>query len=215
MVPIKFQFKDIIDLNEDLKQSPKALQVIVRTVLSRHLRKLRDSLKSRAPTRAQRNLAFSVRKSKSIEYATWAILGFLRSKRTSAQSAIIANVFQKGFAETGARGRYGHRSAENIWIPLPAAGLNLTPSQFLAMPGTFIRRSHAGNKIAFQRSESGTLWPMFVLKQRINPPSSPPIDFEGEVLADLPETLGDIQQTIAEVLEARGAVIRQAQNGGQ
>ncbi len=204
---LKFNFKDIADLTEDLRASPQALKTVIRTVTAVHLRKLRNAAKAQAPSRVQRNLGFSVPKRREVEVRVWAILGFLRKKRSDSQTAILANVVQKGFAETGARGQYGHRNAENIWIPLPAAGLNLTPTRFFTLPGTFIRRSKAGNKIAFQRSDRGTLWPMFLLRQRVRAPGHP-IDFEGAVESEMPEITEDIKETIVQVLEARGRALR-------
>jgi hypothetical protein len=215
MLPIKFNFAQIADLQDDLRNSPKALRAITAKITSQHLAKLRNELRSEVPARTgalRKTLAYSVKRSKTNTEGTWAIFGFLRKKRGSAQAAVAAGVLQKGKGVTGDRSKYGKPNRKYIWLPLLAGGFGggsgaIQPSQFFSLPGSFIGRSKAGNTIAFQRV-NGQLWPMFVLKQQIKL-SRPPLELEFNVEDELPEITADIQQTVADVLAVRGQALRQ------
>ena len=205
MIPLRFNFKDVADLNEDLRHSPKALNAIARRVLTLQLRKVRNELRPQVPVgmgKLRASLGSSIRKSKDSR-GIWAVFGFLRSKKISASTAIAANVLQHPGATAKKR--------ELLWIPTlnnrsAAGGAQITPTQFFAMPGTFISQTGAGNKMAFQRT-GDTLVPLFVLKKSVRL-SRPPLPIEARVEAAMPDLTADLQATFAQVLEARGAALK-------
>lgn len=212
MVPIKFNFKDIADLNEDIKASPRALSVIIQRVLSLQLRALRRELAPSIPRntgKLARSFGSSVRRGKQNKGAIFAIFGFLLGKRISAATAIAGNVLQHPGASPSKKSR--------IWVPVlsnrsAAGGAQITPQQFFQLPHTFVRDTPSGNRIAFQRIND-MLVPLFVLKRSVRL-SAAPLPLESSVERKLPEITGDIEQAISQVLAARGEVLRVI-SGGQ
>jgi hypothetical protein len=200
MAELKFKFNQLEDLDRDFQSSTKVLPIIIAKVLTLKLRELRGELRSFIP-RTTGNLAksfgFSVRRRRGLVTGR---IGFFSNKRTSASTAIAANVLQKGGA-TPKKGAY-------LWIPL---GMNrnadgsaqLTPRQLIDSGG-FVTISKAGNKIAFQRSGDQII-PAFILKTAVKL-SRPPVPIEQRVEAALPEITSDIPEFIKQVIEAKRAV---------
>jgi hypothetical protein len=199
MIPIRLNFKDIADLNEDLKASPRALTAIAQRVLSLRLRELRRELLPRVPRgrtgQLRRSFGASVRRQRA-SGGIRAVFGFLTGRRIPAGAVIAGNVLQKGSAVP--------RKRAYIWVPLQS-NRNVTPQDFFNAENTFIRMSRAGNKIAFVRS-GGQAVPLFVLKPWIKP-SAPPVPINEGVERKLPEITQDIQTMIAEVIAARRKVL--------
>jgi len=196
---IKFNFKDLTDLSADLKESPRALSVIVQRVLSQQLRQLRREMGPLVPRgvtgRLRRSFGVSVRR-KASTGDVLATFGFMSGRRVSANSAIAANVLQKPGA-TARKGAY-------LWIPT-RANTNISPRDFYSAENTFIRMSKSGNKIAFIRS-GDSIVPLFILKRTVRL-GAPPVPIDQRVEAELPTISEQIQTTIAQVIEARKKVL--------
>jgi hypothetical protein len=196
---IKFSFKDLIDLDNDLEASKKAIPLIVMRTLRAQLAPLRNQLRSLIPRttgRLARSFGYSVRRKGSIVTAQF---GFLLNKRISASAAIAANVLQAG----GARPRKG----AYLWIPLPPirnadGSAQVTPRQLISAGG-FVATSQAGNKIAF--FPNGL--PAFILKTFVKL-SRPPLPIEQRIEAEAPEIASGIEESIASVIEAKRAAER-------
>jgi len=190
---LRFDMKQLVDLNEDLRQSPKSLPIVVQRVLSLTLRQLAVSMRSLVPRGAtgalRRSLSASVKRQQG---AVVGVFGLLSSRR-SGRTVVAGNVLQKGGAVASKR--------QYIWIPLPG-NKNVTPQDFFNAGNTFIRTSKAGNRIAFIRTGEGTALPMFVLKKTVRF-HQPPIPIQERVEAELPTITGDIQEGIAAVIIAR------------
>lgn len=195
MIPLRFNFKQIADLNEDLKKSPRALAVISQRVMSLHLRGLRAKLRSAIPSttgrlrKSFRSISKVDRRSKMTAVGS---IGFVTGKGISRESAIAANVLQKPGATAGKK--------PFLWIPIgsnrTAAGAQISPEQFFTLPDTFVR-----NGVAFQRNEQGII-PLFVLRRHVQL-SRPPIPIDQAVDAELPSILDDIAETVGQVITAR------------
>ena len=198
-VPIRFNFKDLADLNEDLKKSPRAASIIVQRVLSVALRRVRREQAPQVPRGAtggtRRSLGVSVRRSRT-QNAIIATYGFFRGRRVSARSAIAANVLQKPGAQA--------RKSAYLWIPT-SANQNVTPRDFFAADNTFIRTTAGGNRVAFVRSGDDAI-PLFILKRHVRL-SAPPVPIDQRVESELPVITQEIQDTIAQVIEARKAAL--------
>jgi hypothetical protein len=196
VIPIKFNLKDIFDLDVDLKQSVKSLPVIVQRVLTIQLRQLRNEMRplvARGTSgKLQRSFGSSVRRQRGNVLATF---GFL-TKGVSGRTVVAGNVQQKGSATP--------RKAGFLWIPLPA-NQNISPRDFFNAQNTFIRTTTAGNKVAYIRS-GDQIVPLFVLKKRVQL-SRPPLPIEQKVEGQLPEIQADIVETIAQIIEARKAAL--------
>ena len=201
---IKFKFKDLEDLDRDFRESTKAVPIIIQRVLTSKLRELRGELRSFIPRTTGtlvKAFGISVRRRRGVVTGR---IGFFSNKRTSASTAIAANVLQKGGA-TPKKGAY-------LWIPL---GMNrnldgsaqLTPRQLIDSGG-FITISKAGNRIAFQRSGDQAI-PAFILKTAIKL-SRPPVPIEQRVEQALPEITDEIPETIRQVIEAKRAAMNVA-----
>lgn len=190
---LRFDMKQLTDLSEDLRQSPKSLPIIVQRVLSLTLRGLAVSMRSLVPRGAtgalRRSLSASVRRQQG---AVVGVFGLLSSRR-SGRTVVAGNVLQKGGA--------GINKRQYIWIPLPG-NKNVTPQDFFNAANTFIATSKSGNRIAFVRSGEGRAVPMFVLKKTVRF-HQPPIPIQERVEAELPTITGDIQEGIAAVIVAR------------
>lgn len=194
MVPLRFNFAQLKDLDDDFKASEKAIPIIAQKVLKAQLGPLRSELRGmipRATGRLQRSFGFSIRRTKGNVTARF---GFLLNKRVSASTAIAANVLQAGGAHP--------RKGKYLWIPFrqnrAADGSALTTPRQLIDAGGFIAVSKSGNKIAFQRSGV----PAFVLKTFVKL-SRPPVPIEQRTEAALPQITGDIEDTIGAVIEAK------------
>lgn len=209
MATLRFNFKDIVDLNADLKASPKALSAVVQRVTALHLRRLRAQMKPAVPRGATGKLAASFGTSVRRRGANVsAVFGFLLGKRISASTAIAGNVLQRPGATA--------RKREHLWIPAllnraAGGGAIVTPAEFFARPNTFIRAVGGGKKMAFQRIGDSII-PMFVLQKSVSMRAQP-LNLQSNVEGVVPEIIDDIKDTIHQVLAARGAVVRSA-NGG-
>lgn len=191
---LRFNMKQLTDLSEDLRQSPKSLPIIVQRVLSLTLRGLAVSMRSLVPRGAtgalRRSLSASVRRQQG---SVVGLFGLLWSRR-SARTVVAGNVLQKGGAVANKR--------QYIWIPLPG-NKNVTPQDFFNAANTFIATSKSGNRIAFVRSGGeGLAVPMFVLKKTVRFHQAP-IPIQERVESELPTITGDIQEGIVAVIVAR------------
>lgn len=195
---LKFNFKDIADLNADIKQSPKALSIITQRVMQQQLRALAREMRPSVPRgvtgQLARSFAASVTRRQGI---VTGIFGFLVRRRMSGRTVVAGNVLQKGGATPKKRAY--------LWVPLPT-NRNVTPQEFFNASNTFIGKSKAGNKIAFIRQGDIAI-PLFVLKRSIRP-SAPPLPIGERVEGKLPEIGQDITDSITQVIAARGAALR-------
>ena len=201
-VPIRFNFKDLADLNEDLKKSPRAASIIVQRVLQRALRGVRREQAgqmTRTGRPALRSTVVKPRGSKGVVVATY---GILPGRRVSARAVIVGNVQQKPGAQV--------RKAAYLWIPT-TANKNITPRDFFAAENTFIRTTSGGNRIAFVRNGNDAI-PLFILKHNIRL-SRPPVPIDQRVETELPVITQEIQDTIAQVIEARKAALSALADG--
>lgn len=203
-VPLKLNFKDIFDLNEDLKKSPRAASIIVQRVLTVALRGIRRQQAGQVPRGTtgglRRSLGVSVRRSRT-QNAIIATYGFMRGRRVSARTAVAGNVLQKPGAQA--------RKSAWLWIPTKA-NQNITPRDFYAAENTFVRDVGA-NRIAFVRSGDDAI-PLFILKRNAKL-SQPPVPIDQRVEAELPVITQDIQDSIAQVIEARRAALQALSDG--
>jgi len=202
-IGLKFNFKDLISLDNDLEASKKAIPVIAAKVLTARLRQLRAEMRPQIPKgrtgALRRSFSFpTIRPSRSSPGTVRTNFGFMRGRAISAGTAIAANVLQKGGA-TPKKGKY-------LWIPLSsnrnADGTAMNSPRDLIAAGGFVAVSKAGNKIAFLRSGI----PAFILKQFVRLPA-PPVPIEARLERAAPEIAADITETIAQVVEAKKTVI--------
>jgi hypothetical protein len=202
-VPLRLNFKDIADLNADLKQSPRAAMAIVQRVLSLALRRVRREQAPQVPGGItgglRRSLGVSVRRSRN--NAIIATYGFFRGRRVSARTAVASNVLQKPGAQA--------RKSAYLWIPT-SANQNITPRDFFASENTFIKTVGA-NRVAFVRNGDDAV-PLFILKRNTKL-SAPPLPIDQRVTAELPVITKDIQDSIAQVIEARKAALQAIADG--
>lgn len=204
MIEWKFNYNQLKDLDRDMEASKRAIPIIVAKVLSPKLRELRNQLRALIPHatgKLARSFTHSVRRRQGLVSAR---LGFMTSGRVSASTAIAANVLQAGGAHP--------RKGVYLWIPLPpnrsADGSPLTSARDLLGAGGFIQTSKAGNRLAFNHAGQ----PLFVLKNFIKL-SGPPVPVAERVQAELPEITQDIEQSIAQVLAAKGEADKVARSG--
>lgn len=193
---LKFNFKDLVDLNVDIKQSPRSLAVIAQRVMRPHLVAIARELRSRIPRNTgqlARSLFSSV--TRPGKFTALGAVG-LRTRRTPARTIVAGNVMQKGGATPRKRGY--------LWIPL-RSNRDVSPSDFFNAENTFIRTSHSGNKIAFIR-QGNIAVPLFVLKKSVRF-NVPPLPINERVESKLPEILEDIQDGVAQVIAAKGAAL--------
>jgi hypothetical protein len=211
MAELKFNFKQIAQLNEDFKSSKKALGFIIRKTLSDQMRQIRRELAPLIPRKTggiARTFGFTVRKTGDV---TRARLGFIR--RTSARTAIAANVMQHGSNVLS-------RSKAFLWIPLPGnsqmtGAPAITPAAIFANRDLlFVGKSKAGNLLAFRKEADGSVTPLFALKKEIHVRARP-IPFENAVTSSAPQIAESIQNTIAQVIEARRTVVRELTGRGE
>lgn len=194
---IKFGWKDLQDLDNDLLASTKAIPIIALKTLRQQLAPIRNQMRALIPRttgRLARSFGYSVRRKGSM---VTALFGFMTGAKVSASAAIAANVLQAG----GARPRKG----AYLWIPLPPlrnadGSAQVSPRQLLNAGG-FVAMSKAGNKIAFL---PGGL-PAFVLKTFVKL-SRPPLPVEQRIEAEAPEIASGIEESIASVIEAKRKV---------
>ena len=195
-VPIKFNFKDLVDLTEDIKQSPKSLPIIVQRVLSLQLRDLARQMRPLVPRGTTGQLARSFSSSVTRKQGVvTGLFGFM-TRRRSGRTIVAGNVLQKGGATP--------RKRAYLWVPLPS-NRNVTPADFFAADNTFIRMSKAGNKVAFIR-QANIAVPLFVLKRNIKP-SAPPVPIDERLEARLPEINEDIEESITQIIASRRAAL--------
>lgn len=191
----KFNFSQLVDLENDLKASERAIPAIVAAVMREKFREAKRELAQAVPResgRLARSLGFSVRKAKGLVTGR---LGFM-VRRVTPATIIAGNVLQKPGA-TARKGPY-------LWIPLP--GTSITPTQFRSLPDTFIKKSATGKLIAFQRIGVQEL-PMFVLKHAVKLSAPPlPLDARGEQAAE--QIAEAVPEAIAQVIEAKKTVQR-------
>jgi len=189
---LKFNFKDIVDLNTDIKQSPKSLPIIVQRVLSLQLRALAKEMRPQVPRgltgALSRSFGASITRRQGIVSG---VFGFL-TRRRAGRTIVAGNVLQKGGATP--------RKRAYLWIPVPS-NRNVTPQDFFNAENTFVRMSKSGNKIAFIR-QGNIAVPLFVLKKSVRF-ASPPLPIDERVEARLPEMLEDIEDGIGQVIAAR------------
>lgn len=196
----KFNFKDLIALDNDLKASERAIPIIAQKVLRAQLTPLRNELRGVIPRdtgRLARHFNFTIRRTKGQVTARF---GFLLNKRVSASTAISANVLQKGSAMPR-KGRY-------LWIPVrdnrnADGSPRITPRQLIDAGG-FIATSASGNKIAFRRFGK-TVVPAFILRTFLRL-TRPPLPIDAKIEKAAPEIADDITETIAQVIEAKKKV---------
>jgi len=194
--PLKFNFKELGDLNEDLKRSPRSVPVIAQRVMSPYLRAVARDLRSFIP-RVTGQLARSLFSSATRPGGLIAIGAVgLRTRKISGRTMVAGNVMQRGGATPKKRAY--------LWVPL-RNNRNITPQDFFHAENTFIRMSGAGNKIAFIR-QGNVAVPLFVLKKSIRP-AAPPLPINERVEQKLPEILEDIQDSIGQVIAARRAAL--------
>lgn len=196
MLSIRFNLKQLADLDEDLKKSVKSLPIVVQRALSLSLREVRREMVPLVPrgTTGQlvRSFGVSVTKKQGL---VMGVLGFL-TRRRSGRTIVAGNVLQKGGAKPSRR--------PNIWVPLPS-NRNVTPRDFFNASNTFVRMSKAGNKIAFIRAGEGIV-PLFVLKKSVKL-SRPPLPISERIEEKLPDITESIQTTIGQVIAAKRAAL--------
>ena len=193
---LKFNFKDLVDLNEDIKQSPKSLPIIVQRVLSLQLRALAKEMRPLVQHGATGALSRSFGASVTRRHGTvTGVLGFL-TRRRAARTIVAGNVQQKGMA-TPKRRLF-------LWIPL-RSNRDVSPQDFFNADNTFIRLSKAGNIIAFIRQGNIAI-PLFLLRRVIRF-SKPPVPIDERMDQRLPEILIDIQDSMGQVIAARRAAL--------
>lgn len=217
----RFNFKDVVNFTNDLKASRRVVGRSVQAAMDERLRPLLQKWKSvtaRDTGALSRTLkmfhasAGNLKKHGSLDFVT---LGFIRPKglrggrvRANAPDAgrlaIRQNVHQLGNAWVGRRGKYNKADHKDIWIPLPT-NPNVSPTDFLAMPNTFVRRSRHGNIIAFKRTGK-SLMPYFVLKKGLHL-GRPPIPIRENVEGQLPGAMQAIPEIVGQVLEAKRKII--------
>jgi len=193
--PLRFNFKELGDLNEDLKKSPRSLPVIAQRVMAPHLRAVARELRASIPRRTGQ-LARSLFSSATRPGGLMAlgIVG-LRTRRISGRTMVAGNVMQKG----GGTARKGY-----IWVPL-RGNRDITPQDFFNAENTFIGMSKSGQKFAWIR-QGNIAVPLFVLKKTIRP-AAPPLPINERVDQKLPEIMEDIQDSIGQVIAARRAAL--------
>lgn len=206
--PIRFNLKQLNDLSDDFQKSRKSLSLIAQKVLREHLRQAARELKGGIPRRTGglRKL-FGYAAKRKRETARGFLGFFFRKRGSTKQSNIAALVLQKGRA-TPKTGRF-------LWLPIgdnraADGSARLTPGDLLSADG-FVRRSKAGNMIAFQRLSTGAV-PMFLLKHEITP-SAPPIPLESKLDEITPEVIEDIPNLVAQLIEAKRAAVSALNNG--
>ena len=194
---LKFNFKDIADLNADIKQSPRAIAAISQRVMSPHLRTLAQEFRATIPTRTGQ-LARSVFSS-VVRPGGLIALGAvgLRIRKIPVRTLVAGNVMQKGGGSV--------RKRVYAWIPTPM-NRNITPQDFFNLDNTFIGTSKAGKRFAFIRQGNLAL-PMFLLVRNIRP-AAPPLPIEQRLTQKLPEINEDIQEAITQVIAAKGAALK-------
>ena len=193
---LKFNFKELVDLSADLKESPRSLAVIAQRVMRPHLVAIARELRARIP-RQTGQLARSMFSAvtRPNKFVALGAVGF-RSRKTSGRTIVAGNVLQKGGATP--------RKRQYLWIPL-RGNRNVTPQDFFNAENTFIRMSKAGNKIAFIR-QGDVAVPLFVLKKSVRF-NVPPLPIDERVEQKLPEILEDVQDGITQGIAAKRAAL--------
>lgn len=197
MVPIRFNFNQLKDFDDDMKASEKAIPLVAQRVLNRKLKPLRQELRAQIPRatgRLQRSFGYSVKRFKS---RVSAVFGFMTGKKVSKSTAIAANVLQAGGAHP--------RKGKYLWIPLAnnraADGSAMISPRQLIEAGGFVAVSAAGSTIAFhQRGD-----PAFVLRTFVKL-SKPPLPIEQRMERELPAIISDIEETVGAALEVKKAI---------
>lgn len=195
---LKFNVKDLQDLSEDLKASPRAIAPIGHRLLRLKLRELDREQTARIPRGAtgalRRSLGASLRLNRATGLVS-AIYGLL-TKRVSARTIVAGNVLQKGQA-TPRKGKY-------IWVPL-STNKNITPREFFGAGG-FVYTSRAGNRLAALRGPDNIPINLFVLKPFVKR-RAPPVPIEHGVEKKVQEFTQELPESIAQVIEARRAAL--------
>lgn len=200
MLPLRFNFKQLADLNEDLKKSPRALAAISRRVLTENLRKIRKELSGGIPLvsgRLRRSLRV-VGSAKARQGLASGAIGFFGGRGISAATAIAGNVLQHPGATPKKRAF--------LWVPVGnnrglTGGAAITPAQFFDLPNTFVRDTPKGHRVAFQRINESII-PLFVLQRAVKF-SAPPIPIAERVEQRLPDITDEIEDTITQVIAAK------------
>lgn len=203
MANLKFNLKQFDLLDEDMRDSKKALKIIIPRVLRDHLRPLRHQLSPQIPRKKgtlARSFGYSVKKKAD---RVEAVFGFLRGKKISKETAIAANVLQHGSHVTPKAGKY-------LWIPfgnnMMRSGEAIVSPRALLESGGFIQRSKSGNLLAFSKTDSGII-PLFTLSRGVIV-APRPLPIAERVEREVPVISKDIEETIAQVIEAGKAALK-------